>query len=150
MGSDRICHHTVAKSTASLLLVAGSTIDKHMHFFLLLCWSYCACQMRPVVALTRTSTMPALASLLHRRPCFSGSTAIFADTAGSHRSPSAFFYSQTKSEKRSSACHCSTSLFTYQWELQWVRAPGYEEAPVAESPTMNASDADCACFSDSE
>ena len=52
-------------------------------------------------------------------------------------------------EKRSSACHCSTSLFTYQWELQWARAPAtFEEAPVAESLTMDASDADCACFSD--
>ena len=133
------------------LLPHPHPIDKHkaqcISTFVLV-----TCHMRLVVALPRTSTMPALvsspdsscASSSAALFCFSGGTAIFADTAVSHRS-SAFFYSHKKEFRLASSLHCCFSLHLPMGIVVGKGAGYFDDA---ESPTIDASDADCACFAD--
>ena len=125
MGSDRICYHTVAMSTASLLLVAGCcririqlTNTKH-NAFLLLCLSHAArCSIAANFDDAGTGLLARFFMCIVVRCSFLllGGTAIFADTAVSHRS-SAFFYSHKKLFVLAHH-HCiAASLFTHQWEL---------------------------------
>ena len=152
MGSDRICYHTVAMSTASLFLVAGCcririqlTNTKH-NAFLLLCLSHAArCSIAANFDDAGTGLLARFFMCIVVRCSFLllGGTAIFADTAVSHRS-SAFLFSQ-KRVRLASSLHCCFSLHLPMGIVVGKGAGYFDDA---ESPTIDVPDAACACFAD--